>query len=123
MARLGAKARSAGIVEEDAQLLETVAGCRGQVKRRKAVVLAAPVPLECAREACAEDLLSLPAVSNLEIASYGPRAAGKFLMQKLAGGSDRCLGPGVFAKTRMFSYRVCCQGGVAFKCKGAGNRW
>ena len=123
MARLGAKARRAGIVEEDALLLETIAGCQGQVKRRKAVAQATPVPLECAPEACAEDLLSLPAASDLEIASFGPRAAGKFLMQKLAGGADRFLGLIVFENSSMCSYSVCFQGRVAFKCKGAGYCW
>jgi len=98
--QLVGKARRAGIAEEDVQVLEKVAACRGQIKRRKVAAQVTPLPTKSAQDACAEALLTLPASSNLDIASRGPRAAGKLLQKRLAGGYDRCLGVVVF--TNMF---------------------
>ena len=117
MGRLGGKARRAGIAEEDAQFLEKVAAGRGQIKRRKVAAQATPLPLESAQDACAEDLLSLPASSNLDIALHGPRAAGKLLLKKLAGGQDRSLGLICVPKTCCV---VCCAllGRSGFRMQG-----
>ena len=60
----------------------------GPLKRR-AHVQAAPVlavPAEPPQDLQAEELLSLPASSNLGIAECGPRAAGKLLASVLRSG-------------------------------------
>jgi len=89
---LGNLARLAGIPEEEVCLLEMVAGCRGRLVKRRALDKK-PAPAAAAvtepKAADAVTLLELPASSDLDIASKGPRAAGEVLVAMLKNGMER----------------------------------
>ena len=80
---------------EDVDFLVAVAGRCCFVKRRRAAVHVAPAqPVVCVEPVAPvrpppEVLLTQQPCSNLEIATLGPRAAGKLLRQTLDGGLDR----------------------------------
>ena len=77
---------------EEVDFLEALAKSRCRPLKRRAHAQAAPVlaePAEPPQRLQAEELLSLPASSNLAIAECGPRAAGKLLASVLRSGGDR----------------------------------
>ena len=77
---------------EEVDFLEALAKSMCRPLKRRAHVQAAPVlaePAEPPQDLQAEELLSLPASSNLAIAECGPRAAGKLLASVLRSGGDR----------------------------------
>ena len=74
---------------EEVDFLEALAKSMCRPLKRRAHVQAAPVlavPAEPPQDLQAEELLSLPASSNLAIAECGPRAAGKLLASVLRQG-------------------------------------
>ena len=77
---------------EEVDFLEALAKSRCRPLKRRAHAQAAPAlaePAEPPQRLQAEELLSLPASSNLAIAECGPRAAGKLLASVLRSGGDR----------------------------------
>jgi len=94
---LAQRAVVAGLPEEDVRFLVAASRCGSIVKKRKVAELVPPpvLPRADARESqmvvpqAAEDLLTKPPVSNLDIAGCGPRAAGKLLLRSISEGLDR----------------------------------
>ena len=97
VAVLRERAVAFGLHGEDVEFLVAAAGRCSFVKPRRAVVHVAPAPPAARIEPVApvlpppELLLTQQPCSNLEIATLGPRAAGKLLKQTLDGGMDRCV--------------------------------
>ena len=78
---------------EDVCFLQSVANCRGMLRKRKALepVASDAVSPEQVCVAPSEEVLFTQDTSQLDIASCGPRAAGKVLLQSIEHGLNRCL--------------------------------
>ena len=94
-----------------------VGGCRGRLVKRRALDKKSPTVAAVAavpKATGAVELLELPASSNLDIASKGPRAAGNLLVTMFANGTERlpvCMRYLLYIVYVLVS--ICLQGRVA----------